>query len=118
MALRWLKAVVAALSLVFAVAPAGAGDFTDAAGRHVVLPAQIGRVLPAERNAEVLLFVLAPEKLAGLERVALAKRPVRAVLNWRPRTVPATLAETALRLHPDLIVDAGTVTPGRAAFAD
>ena len=47
MALRWLKAVVAALSLVLAVAAARADDFTDAAGRHVRLPDQIGRILPA-----------------------------------------------------------------------
>src|SRR5260370_6873450 len=75
MALRWLKAVVAALSLVLAVAPAGAGDFIDAAGRHVVLPDHITRVLPAQRNAEVMAFVLAPDKLVGLEPVGLAKPP-------------------------------------------
>src|SRR5260370_1313467 len=97
---------------------ASAADFIDAGGRHVVLPDHIGRVLPAERNAEVMVFVLAPDKLVGLERVGLAKRPARPVLGWRPRTVPASLADTARHLHPDLIIDAGSVTPDRAAFAD
>jgi iron complex transport system substrate-binding protein len=110
--------VAALLLLALASAPARAGDFTDAAGRHVMLPDHIRRVLPAERNAEVMVLVLAPEKLAGMSRARLVKRPVRAVLSWRPRTLPASMAETAQRLHPDLIIDAGTVTPERAAFAD
>src|SRR5438067_12866092 len=112
-------AIAAALLLLVAAAlPVLAGDFSDAAGRHVVLPEHIGRVLPAERNAEVMIFVLAPEKLVGLSRVSLLKRPVREVLGWRPRSVPQTMAETALELRSDLIIDAGTVTPARAAFAD
>jgi len=117
---RYLSAAIVAglLLLTLNGAPADAADFTDAAGRHVVLPAQIGRVMPAERNAEVMLFVLAPDKLVGLSRASLLKRPAGAVFGWRPRTVPAAMAETALRLRPDLIIDAGTVTPDRAAFAD
>ena len=66
MALRWLKAVVAALSLVLAVAPAGAGDFTDAAGRHVVLPAQIG-----------IPYILIDDSFA---RVSRSLRSVAAIL--------------------------------------
>ena len=103
--------------------PAHAADFTDAAGRRVVLPSPIRRILPAERNAEVLVFVLAPDKLAGLSRLPgrgrLFPQASRLpVLDWRPRSVPESMIETARRLHPDLIIDAGTVTPQVAAFAD
>src|SRR5690242_14474337 len=105
-----------ASALFIATAAAGAADFVDAAGRRVGRPAQINRILPAERNAEVLVFVLAPEKLAGMSRVRgrVAHRPV---LGWRPRSTRGSMAETAQRLHADLILDAGAVTPDRAAFA-
>src|SRR5713226_1915419 len=86
--------------------PAGAahsGDFTDAAGRRVVLPTKINRILPAEPNAEVLVFVLAPEKLVGLSRLpgrtALLPRASRLpILAWRPRSNPTTMADTARQL--------------------
>jgi iron complex transport system substrate-binding protein len=103
--------------------PARSADFTDAAGRIVALPDPIRRVLPAERNAEVLVFVLAPERLTGLSRLpgraALLPRSLRLpVVGWRPRSNPASMAETARQLRPDLIIDAGAVTPDRAAFAE
>src|SRR6266567_3306737 len=128
MPLRSPAAVLAALLLpalaVFLSAgPARSADFTDAAGRRVMLPAQISRILPAEPNAEVLVFVLAPDKLVALsglpDRSALLPRASRLpVLGWRPRSIRASMVETARQLHPDLIIDAGTVTPDRAAFAD
>src|SRR6266851_2194184 len=109
---RHSAAPLAALLLLFAAAlliatgPARAGNFTDAAGRRVTLPAEIGHILPADRNAEVLVFVLAPEKLAGLSRL-----PGRAgllpgagrlpVLSWRPRSTPEHMAEMARRLGAD-----------------
>lgn len=40
--------------------------FTDSAGRSVELPAQVERIIPAGPPAAVLLYALAPEKLAGL----------------------------------------------------
>jgi len=128
MLLRSPAAVLAAvllpaLAVFICAGPARSADFTDAAGRRVVLPAQISRILPAEPNAEVLVFVLAPDKLVALSglpgRNALLPRASRLpVLGWRPRSIPASMAETARQLHPDLIIDAGTVTPDRAAFAD
>jgi len=112
-----------ALAVLLSAGPARPGDFTDAAGRRVVLPAKISRILPAEPNAEALVFVLAPEKLVGLSglpgRSALFPRAARIpVLGWRPRSVPTTMADTARQLRPDLIIDAGPVTSDRAAFAD
>jgi len=106
----------ALLLLAVAASPAWPAEFSDAAGRHVVLPDHIGRILPAERNAEVMVFVLAPDKLAAQSRGL--RRGGVAVLGWRPRANPAGMAETARRLRADLIIDAGSVTPERAAFAD
>ena len=56
-------------ALAFSHPPASAAMFTDAAGRRINLPDNITRILPAERNAEVLVYTLAPEKLAGSERL-------------------------------------------------
>src|SRR5438094_3132985 len=113
----------AALLLVLLAAPVVAGEFVDAAGRRVLLPDRIARILPAERNAEVLILVMAPDKLVGLSQVpsrgALVPRGSRLpVFAWRPRSDPASMAATVLHLRPDLVIDAGTVTPDRAAFAD
>jgi iron complex transport system substrate-binding protein len=118
-----LAVLLAAFAAFICAEPARSSDFTDAAGRRVALPAQISRILPAEPNAEVLVFVLAPDKLVGLSqlpgRSGLLPRAARLpVLGWRPRSVPASMADTARQLRPDLIIDAGTVTPDRAAFAD
>src|SRR5713226_1319641 len=107
-------ALVAALVLLagaglMSAGPARSADFTDAAGRRVVLPDPIRRIMPAERNAEVLVFVLAPETLAGLSRLpgrgALLPKAARLpVVGWRPRSSPASMAETARQLRPDLII--------------
>jgi len=102
---------------------ARSAEFTDAAGRRVALPSPIRRILPAERNAEVLVFILAPDKLTGLSRLqgrgGLFPQAARLpVLSWRPRSNPASLIETTRQLRPDLIIDAGTVTTERAAFAE
>lgn len=109
--------VAAALSLLLltmAAAPADAADFVDAAGRHVLLPEHVSRVLPAERNAEAMVFALAPDKLVGTSRRLGRAAP----LGWRPRGNPASMAATAVQLRADLIIDAGRATPDRAAFAD
>ena len=128
MPLRSPAALFAALlslaaAALIAAGPARSAEFTDAAGRHVMLPDHIARIMPAERNAEVLVFVLAPDKLAGLSQVPgraalLPRRRGLPVLGWRPRSTPASMAETARQLGADLIIDAGSVTPDRAAFAD
>ena len=115
--------LLAGAALLISTGPARAADFIDAAGRSVVLPDPIRRIMPAERNAEVLVFVLAPDKLAGLSRLpgrgALLPRAARLpVLGWRVRSNPASMAQTAQQLRPDLIIDAGAVTPERAAFAE
>src|SRR4051794_35334676 len=93
--------VAALLLLLLAAVPGHAADFVDAAGRRVLLPPVITRIMPAERNAEVLLYVLAPEKLAGVERGSLQRGSLQRgpgrvpTLAWRPRSTPASMAETA-----------------------
>jgi iron complex transport system substrate-binding protein len=102
-------------------APASAGEFTDSAGRIVVLPDHVGKVLPADPTAEVLVYVLAPDKLAGWARLprgpAPKSRRVR-VVGPLVGTNPAGAAAIVRRVHPDLVIDSGTATPERAAFAD
>ena len=113
-----------AFAAMFAfAAPAAAAAFTDAAGRRVILPDRIGRVLPAERDAEVLVYVLAPDKLAGLEQLpgGTARVPGRGrlpLLRFQPHATPDSVAAAARDYRADLIIDAGPVTPERAAFAD
>jgi iron complex transport system substrate-binding protein len=126
MSLRVRAVLAAALFLaVFGALPAIASEeFTDSAGRIVVLPDHVNHVMPAGPTAEVLVYVLAPAKLIGwtepLPRASgvpprFARLPVIGELAG---TNPATSAATVRRLHPDLIIDSGLVTPERAAFAD
>jgi iron complex transport system substrate-binding protein len=117
-----LRAVlVAALSLaVFGALPAAAGEFTDSAGRIVDIPEHVGRVMPADPAAEVLVYVLAPQKLDGWAQLPRGPMP-KAVRHQVVGSLvgdPAAAAAIVSRVHPDLIVDSGTATPERAAFAD
>src|SRR4051794_24870732 len=115
-------AALALVSFIGAGAPAVSAVFTDAAGRRVDLPDTIRRVLPAERSAEVLVFVLAPDKLVGLEPLPSASAKVMGkplpLLNFGLGMTPAEVAEAARNYRADLILDAGPVTSERAAFAD
>jgi iron complex transport system substrate-binding protein len=117
MSLRLRAAIAAAfISLVIGVLPAAAGEFTDSAGRIVVLPERVGRVMAADPAAAVLVYVLAPGKLAGWPQhlppsgmpPRYARLPVTGQLS----------AATVTQLRPDLIIDSGPVTPERAAFAN
>src|SRR5262249_26573323 len=74
-------------------------------------------------NAEVMVYVLAPNKLAASGRISEDRRrgtrtsPVPRLV-WGPRTTPENMAATARQVRADLIIDAGTVTPDRGVFAD
>ena len=60
-----------ALALLWLAAPAAAERLvTDSAGRQVAVPDRIERVFAAGPPASVLVYVLAPEKLAGWSRAA------------------------------------------------
>src|SRR5580704_7545824 len=91
--LLWLAGAV-----FMSTGPVRAADFVDSAGRRVVLPDRIGRIMPAEPNAEVLVFVVAPKTLVGAAHVVgrgslrLGRAPV---IDWASRTTPAGMADAA-----------------------
>ena len=66
MRLRRLGLVAVALAAALVAArPAAAGEFTDSAGRRVVLPEQISRIMAAGPASAVFVYVLVPDKLIG-----------------------------------------------------
>src|SRR4051794_22160356 len=112
MPLKPFAAILAALVLFgFDAAPARSGEFTDAAGRRMVLPDPIRRALPAGPTADVLIAVVAPAALVGwsdphprdLLPARLARLPVTGHFSG---PVPTAGPETVLRLHPDVVIDA------------
>jgi iron complex transport system substrate-binding protein len=124
MPFRLFTAPVAALLLATLIGvSAKAGDYTDSAGRRVTLPDHVAHVLTAGPSADALVFALAPDELMGWSRAphppylpkSGARLPVTGLMLG-PNAPDA--AGTVSRLHPDLVIAAGTVTPERAALAD
>jgi iron complex transport system substrate-binding protein len=126
----WLRPraarLVFLLLIVFSATPGRAADFVDSAERYVPLPNQIGRVMAADQSAAVLVYVLAPEKLVGWSRplsreqrayipAKFARLPVVGQLSG---PAPTAAADAVVRLHPDLIIYTGIVSPEAAARAD
>ncbi len=111
------RIVIAFLLVLLPVLPARAAGLDDATGRTVQLPDRIARVLPAGPPAAVLLAALAPDLMLGwpmkLGSAALAALPPDlAALPALPHLAATADGEAAVRaLHPDLIVDYGTVAP-------
>ncbi|HEV2301983.1 MAG TPA: ABC transporter substrate-binding protein [Stellaceae bacterium] len=112
-------------ALVLFAAPSRASDFVDAAGRRVLLPAHVERVMAAGPAAAVLLYALAPAKLVGWTRplspgeraylpIKYANLPVSGRLTG-PH--PTASAATVARLRPDLVIDWGRVSPDAVATA-
>ena len=105
---------------------AAARPFTDAAGRTVELPDRIERVLAAGPPAAVLLYTLAPDRMAGW--VSATRPEALPFLDQRTRALPAygrltgrggtANVEAVLAAKPDLIVDAGSLGPTYASLAD
>jgi iron complex transport system substrate-binding protein len=92
-------------------------SFVDDAGRRVELPARVDRVFSAGAPAEVLLYTLVPEKLAGrnmqppaaaLELTPPRFRAMPAIVNLPDRDDPRYDAEL-LNLDVDVYIDYGTV---------
>jgi iron complex transport system substrate-binding protein len=118
-----LRAALAAVMVTVACGapPAFSGEFSDSAGRIVVIPDHPFRVMAATPTAQVLIYVLAPDKLAGWARLPNGPMPkVRRLSVVGPLTGdnPTIAALVVRRAHPDLIIDSATATPARAAFAD
>src|ERR1700739_2615800 len=95
------------------MAPADAGSVVDATGRTVTVPNQIGHVLPAGPPAAVLLAAIAPDESMGFTAKLSdeAKAALPAVIAGRPPLPRLTAGQDLGPLHPELIVDYGTVSP-------
>jgi len=113
------------LFLVLLTGHGRAAGFVDAAERYVMLPDRIGRVMTANPAADVLVFVLAPEKLLGwsapLSRGQRAYIPAKftrlPIIGGSVRPNPAETVQVVARMRPDLIIEAGPITPEAAARA-
>jgi iron complex transport system substrate-binding protein len=113
--------------LVLAGLPAfAAREFTDDAGRKVLLPDKVTRVYAAGPPASVLVFALAPDTLVGWTRAfrddeaqwipeKYAKLPELGRLTGRGNTASV---EVVLQAKPDLIVDMGSTNATFASLAD
>jgi iron complex transport system substrate-binding protein len=123
---RWLSAyrrtAVSFVALVLACsigleAARAQVEFTDDAKRTVALPARVERVFAAGAPAELLLFTLVPEKLAGrngmpapaaLEFLPAEYRNPRQIVNL-PERDDARYDTELLALDVDVYIDYGTV---------
>ncbi len=98
----------------------------DGAGRRVLLPGPVGRVLPAGPPASILLWSLAPDLMTGWVR-----RPSPAELAFLPPEAAAlpevgrltgrdntANVEAVLAQRPDLILDYGSVGATYVSLAD
>lgn len=114
------------LLLMLAGEPGQAAGFVDAAERYVAVPDRVGRVMTVNPAADVLIFVLAPEKLLGwsaaLSREQRAYLPAKfvrlPVLGGSIPANPVQMVQTVMRVRPDLIVEASPISPEVAARAD
>jgi iron complex transport system substrate-binding protein len=125
-----LQARAARAALLFVMAlwavPVQAADFVDSAERYNAIPDRIGRVMPADQSAAVLIYVLAPEKLVGwsqpLSRAQQAFIPAKfarlPVVGQIDGPTPTAGADAVERIRPDLIIYAGIVSPEAVARAD
>lgn len=101
-------------------------SFTDDAGRTVEIPEYIERVMAAGPPAAVLLYALAPDKMAGW--VTAPSEEAKAFIAQPYRELPAhgrltgrggtANVEAALAMRPDIILDVGTVDETYASLAD
>lgn len=103
-----------------------ASTITDAAGRKVVVPDKIERVMAAGPPASILVYVLAPQKMVGWVREpgqaekefllpSVRDLPTYGQLTGKGGTANI---EAVLAAKPDVIIDVGTVSPTYASLAD
>ncbi|QDL94288.1 iron ABC transporter substrate-binding protein (plasmid) [Paroceanicella profunda] len=105
---------------------ARAREVRDATGRTLTLPERPGKVLAAGPPAAVLLYVLAPEAMAGWPRAPRAQD--RPYLDARAAALPelgrltgrgdTVNLEALLAAAPDLILDVGSVSATYLSLAE
>ncbi|HEY3911938.1 MAG TPA: ABC transporter substrate-binding protein [Stellaceae bacterium] len=127
MPLRSPAARIAALFLlVLLAAPVRAAVFVDSAGRRVVVPDHIERIMPAGPASAVFIYALVPNKLAGwplpLSRAQRALLPTQfarlPVIGQLGGPSPTATVYDVVRLHPDLIIGYGVLSPATVALAN
>lgn len=104
-----------ALGLAVPLSPCTAAELVDATGRTVMVPDELHHVLPAGRPAAVLLAALAPDLMIGWPHAP--EGPAAELLPPDLTRLPVVPMMTAGRdetsavaaLHPDLILDYGSV---------
>ncbi len=114
------------LALLLAAVSAFAAEFTDSAGRRVMIPDHVARIMPAGPASAVFVYVLIPSKLIGwplaLSRAQRALMPAKyarlPVVGQLGGRYPTATAADVMRLHPDLIVGYGVISPPTVALAD
>lgn len=124
-----MNKLVSLFTLVFIlsfVSVASARQFTDSAGRQVEVPDKIERIMTAGPPASVLIYTLAPEKLAGWVREpsdrekpfllpAARSLPTYGRLTGKGGTANM---EAVLAAKPDIIIDVGTINDTYISLAD
>jgi iron complex transport system substrate-binding protein len=127
MSFRSLAARAAVLlALLLAAVTGRAAEFVDSAGRRVMLPDEITRIMPAGPASAVFVYVLVPAKLIGwpapLSRAQRGLMPAKyarlPVVGQLGGPFPTATADDVIRLHPDLIVGYGRITRPTVALAD
>lgn len=118
-----LAGLFAALSLA---GGAAADTFTDAGGRVVTIPDKVTKVVAAGPPAAVLIYTLAPEKLAGWVKPPSDKD--KDFLTEQAQKLPVlgrltgkdgeANIEAIRKVKPDMIIDVGTVDKKYVALAD
>lgn len=113
------------LFLVLLQAPGIAFELTDSAGRNVTMPQKVEKAFAAGAPASVLLYVLAPDLLAGWPRSF--REEEKAFVTEAARNLPevgmitgrggSANIETVLRMKPDIIIDFGSVRDTYASLA-
>jgi iron complex transport system substrate-binding protein len=122
---RAARITILLLALLFA-APVRAAVFTDSAGRRVMLPDQIERIMPAGPASEVFVYALVPNKLIGwtqpLSRAQRSLLPPKfarlPVIGQLGGPTPTATAADVSRLRPDLIIGYGVLSPPTVMLAD
>jgi iron complex transport system substrate-binding protein len=118
---------LALLGALLAWSPQGhaARTVTDSAGRQVEVPDRIERVFAAGPPASVLLYVLAPDRLAGWQRAPHPEDLPYIAPEYRDLPVLGSLTggdtvnlEVLLQTKPDLIVDFGSVRDTYVSLAE
>lgn len=113
-----LRAIVTACCLTWGQVVFGQTVFVDDAARSVSVPAVVNKVFAAGAPAEILLYTLAPEKLAGRNHApspaALEFTPPRfrnpVLISQLPDPDGPAGDRELVALQPDLYVDYGDVT--------